>query len=464
MTDALALLPPIAAAGLLLRGYRPTLAALVAYAIGLGLLVAFPTPLAHLLRAEGQALLTAFEVCAIILGGITFDELTRRSGTTVSIGTWLCTTTGDTAHAALLVVLGLTPFFESITGFGVGAVIAVSLLRTIGFRGLKLGALGLLGLVTVPWGALAPGTLVAARLAELPFQALGVMSAALSLPVFLVAGWAALILAAGWRAAGGRWPLVLRGALSLWLGILAVNALLGTPLAGALGSLLAIVALAWPLRVRHISHQQARALLPYAALVALLIIGRLAATLVAGWNSRAATVLASPILALALTCAGLLWHSYQRDRSLAWMVTVWRRWQPVALTTLLFVLLGGVMVASGMAAALARLVASFGPAYVALAPWLGGLGGFLTGSNTGANAMFATAQAQAALTLGVPPLLIVAAQNVGAALFTMASPPRVSLALSLLDPAERDRRIGHLALLVDGLAAALLSLLLLGLT
>lgn len=462
MTDALALLPPIAAAGLLLRGHRPTLAALVAYVFGLALLVAFPTPLARLLRAEWQALLTAIEVCAIILGGITFDELTRRSGTTVSIGAWLRATTSDATHAALLIVLGLTPFFESITGFGVGAVIAVSLLRTIGFGGFKLGALGLLGLVTVPWGALAPGTLVAARLADLSFQALGIMSAALSLPVFLVAGWTALILAAGWLTTLRRWPLVLRGALSLWLGILAANTLLGTPLAGALGSLLAIVALAWPLRTRGISRQQARAMLPYAVLVALLILGRVAARLVTAWSVRAAAVLASPILALALTCAGLLWHSYQRDRSLAWMMTVWRRWQPVALTTLLFVLLGGVMVASGMATALARLVASFGPAYIGLAPWLGGLGGFLTGSNTGANAMFATAQAQAARALGLQPLLIVAAQNVGAALFTMASPPRVSLALSLLDPAERDWRVGHLALLVDGLAAALLSLVLLG--
>lgn len=74
--------------------------------------------------------------------------------------------------------------------------------------------------------------------------------------------------------------------------------------------------------------------------------------------------------------------------------------------------------------------------------------------------MFAAAQAQAANTLGAPLLLVVAAQNVGASLLTMASPPRISLVHALLDPAERDASIGRVVLLVDLLALLGLSLVL----
>ncbi|KFI22779.1 L-lactate permease, partial [Nitrosococcus oceani] len=72
--------------------------------------------------------------------------------------------------------------------------------------------------------------------------------------------------------------------------------------------------------------------------------------------------------------------------------------------------------------------AQLGPAYPALAPWIGALGGFLTGSNTGASAMFAASQAQAAQAIGYPVLTLVAFQNVAASLATMAAVPRVMMA------------------------------------
>jgi lactate permease len=87
-----------------------------------------------------------------------------------------------------------------------------------------------------------------------------------------------------------------------------------------------------------------------------------------------------------------------------------------------------------MASALAAAGAGLGRGYLALAPWIGGLGGFLTGSNAGANAMFAAPQAEAARALDYPRLTLLAAQNVSASLLTMASAPRVALVLALLGP------------------------------
>jgi lactate permease len=84
-----------------------------------------------------------------------------------------------------------------------------------------------------------------------------------------------------------------------------------------------------------------------------------------------------------------------------------------------------------MSAALAGAASRLGPVYLALVPVVGGLGGFIAGSNTGANAMFAASQAHAAHALGASNLQVLATQNVSASLLTMAAPPRVALASSL---------------------------------
>jgi lactate permease len=115
------------------------------------------------------------------------------------------------------------------------------------------------------------------------------------------------------------------------------------------------------------------------------------------------------------------------------------------------------MAASGMAATLAGAGALAGDAYAGLAPWLGGVGGFLTGSNVGANALFATAQAEAAGQAGLPVIDVVALQNVGASLATMASAARIQLALSLLGPDARDLGIARPVLAIDAVALAALS-------
>jgi lactate permease len=135
------------------------------------------------------------------------------------------------------------------------------------------------------------------------------------------------------------------------------------------------------------------------------------------------------------------------------------RWAPFAVTTAAFLTLGALMTASGMAAGLAAAGATLGRAYQGVAPWLGGLGGFLTGSNAGGNALFAAAQAEAARRIGVPVLELVAFQNLAASLGTMGSAARVQLALSLLEPEEREGVIARQVLAACVAAMAALSLL-----
>lgn len=59
----------------------------------------------------------------------------ERAGAGDRLASWVLTVTGDEGRRVLLVVLGLTPFVESVTGFGVGAIVAYPLLCRTGVHG-----------------------------------------------------------------------------------------------------------------------------------------------------------------------------------------------------------------------------------------------------------------------------------------------------------------------------------------
>ncbi|WP_324717992.1 L-lactate permease [Carboxydochorda subterranea] len=373
--------------------------------------------------AVPDALALGAEVGAIMLGGVLLYELMRRAGAYRTVGAWLAREVADPAGRLLLMTLGVAPFVESVTGFGVGAVVTYPLFVQMGFAPQEAGILALLGLVAVPCGALAPGTLVASKLAGVSFQSLGEASAALSLPVFLICGGAAMVVGMGWRQASRQTGKLLIAAASLWGGIWLANRFAGTPPAGALGSLAGIGAglvmgraSRDPLRTRGSTWERAaprpeeempvvRALVPYVALVGLLVMSPGVVSLAAkmGWSLEAAA--GSSLPWLWATCGfASLWFRLSLRTVAAALREALARWAPAALTTVLFVLLGNVMRVSGMAMALAEEASELRWGYLALAPWVGALGGFITGSNTGANAMFAAAQAGAAVRLGYPRL------------------------------------------------------------
>lgn len=471
MTEVLAALPPLVAAVMLLARQRPIRASLLALASGLAVLPAFRPDLRQLASAELAEVPVAIEVLLIILGGILLFELLTSARLIPPLARWVATISGSPARRILLIVLGVVPFAESATGFGVGVVIAVPLLLRMGFAPAKAATIGLLGLVAVPWGALAPGTLVAAQLTGVPFRALGVTTAALSLPVFIVAAGGALLIGLGRLPALGEAVELIVVALSLWVGVVVVNWMLGTPLAGLLGSLAGIGALLLIVRVqeRHLCFPPPdvlRSLAPYALLLVALFVAQvgvsvaaaLGAPVAGGAGGGIAYAVRSPALWLLVTCAVLGSRSETRGRAAAAIAL--RRWIPVALTTAAFLALGSLMTVTGMATSLALgMVAHLHRGYLALAPWVGGISGYITGSNTGGNAMLAAAQANAARQLGYPAIGLVAIQTLSASLLTMASAPRVALAETLVGNDSAHSAVARVVLTVDAAILFLVSVL-----
>lgn len=382
------------------------------------------------------------EVVLIILGGVLLAEVLTASGAQTTIARWLTDACRGRGRVVLLITLGVTPFAESVTGFGLGVIVGIPLLRHIGLSRARSAVAALLGLVLVPWGSLAPGTLIAAQLGDVDFVQLGVWSAVFTLPVLLITTPAILLIAVGPTEARRSIPDAIAVVAVMWLTLIAANSVLGPPLAGVVASMVTIGVILLIVRLVERNHLRVdgvlgRALAPYGVLV----VGLLASSLLERIFplGLAGRILASPALWLLATGTLAFWLlRIRRERASALVRGSARRGVPVAFTTMLFLILGGLMAASGTSAYLAKAASGLGPVYLAFIPLVGAIGGYITGSNSGASAMFSASTTQAALTLGADPLTALATQNVGASAALMASPPRVALAISVAATAVGD--------------------------
>jgi lactate permease len=237
------------------------------------------------------------------------------------------------------------------------------------------------------------------------------------------------VLASGWDG------LRRRGAEAVLLGLLAgVGTLVASVylipelsgVAGGLAATGAFLGLRWR-RLRGLA-VPIRALLPYAFLLALLALTNGVGSLKKMLGSLGA-VFVGPGLPLLISCAfaALLFGLGRRSAGAALRDTL-RQWLPTAGAVLTFVLAGQVVSSSGAAALLASGAVAFGGLYPAVAPVVGALGGWLTGSNAASNALFMPLQLEAARDVGAPETLTAAEQNVSGSHASLLAPQRIVLA------------------------------------
>lgn len=109
-----------------------------------------------------------------------------------------------------------------------------------------------------------------------------------------------------------------------------------------------------------------------------------------------------------------------------------------AIITIVFIIaLAKVMGYSGMTSAIAMLLAELtGSFYPALAPIVGIIGTFVTGSTTSSGVLFAQMQAEVAALLGVDPVHLVAANMAGGAIGKIISPQSIAVAIAAIGTIE----------------------------
>lgn len=372
---------------------------------------------------------------AVIVPGLAFVIAIERLGVNLQLSRWVQSLALPRASQILLVVLGLGPMLESLTGFGVSMVATVPLLLALLARPVAL-RLALVGMGIMPWGTLGLATVVGASLVGLQPEALAADTALTSAPVFIATAalslwWAGARVARAWLALAGYGALFLA---VLWT----LSRAAGPEMAGVGAGLAVVLAVlapalrgaAWP-----------RAAQPYGMLIGCVLLLKITLALthvderwrVAG-DAVAWKPLSSPGIALALA---LTWVWWRHRRGLlapgAGHVPLAQALRARAVRPLVtiagFLALSQIMVKGGFLGALMHSLVGLTP--VALAPavaLLGALSGYLTGSTLGGNAIFMPAIAL--LPEGVRPLLA-ALQNSAAGHAAMGSIPIAMVALGL---------------------------------
>lgn len=397
----------------------------------------FQTPTVNLVEAWNDSFWTLISVLAIIGGGVLLAQVMDRTGAQQKLAHWL-SAGGPTVASALLMVHGVVPFIETVTGFGVSVMIGLPLLRSFGFTPYVAALLTLLGLMIGPWGSMAPGTLVAADAAGIPLQEMGLASGWMNIVPFIVSGIAATLVATKRSDTNGvsrgqrvGWTLVgVFSGLMLWVFTMLANYGLGTPVAGAAATM--ITAVIWLLYIRRgrLTPGPGRAIFPYLILLVGTITGQLLYRSI-DWGAFG-EIIASPALwstSAAMLALLFLPISSQNLRSLPKASLV--LWWSVAIPTALYVLLGVVMAGGGLANIIGATLSNLGPGYLFILPFVAGLSGYITSSGTGANAMFGATQVAAAQQLGVSATWTMAIQNSAAGWAIITGPARVELAYLL---------------------------------
>jgi lactate permease len=429
-----------------------------------------------------EALHSTLVILWIILPALMLYEFQNRTGAILRIRDALGGLTADRRAQAILIAWFFGLFIEGAAGFGTPVALAAPLLVGLGYDPVRAVVLALLGHAAgVSFGAVGTPTLVQVELTGLDPAALAGRIAALH--ALLGPGLLLLML----RLAD-EGPLTRRdlanaavAAAAFFLPSVALAALVGPEVPSLGGALAGAVLFLLYLRRRGEGRAPGLArllpdLAPYLAILALVLATRLvgplgevlrapalAWTLPGGFSGRFEPFYHPGTLLFAGLGIGALLTG--RGRALGPALGAgFVRLLPVAAALGVMLALSRVMVHAGMIGTLAEAAAGTGALWPVLAPAVGVLGTFITGSATASNILFTDFQLSAARTLGLPEAAMTAAQGVGSAVGNIVAPHNIIAGSATVGLVGREgdilRRTATACLLYT-LAAGALTLLIL---
>ncbi|WP_027132603.1 L-lactate permease [Geminicoccus roseus] len=454
MTGALAAAAPLAAVLALMIARHWSAAAaggaglLLALALALGWFnlgggAAGPGPALALTGAFLEALHSTATILWIVFPALALYELQVRTGAMDRIRQALLAVSDDRRILAILIAWFFGLFMEGAAGFGTPVALGAPLLVGIGYPPVRAVALALVGHAAgVSFGAVGTPVLVQVEMTGLPPVGLATATALLH----GLAGW--ILLVALLRLAGGPrmgWrdgALALLAALCFLVPFLALAWLTGPELPTLGGAFLGtalFLAVLRRLRPQPASGMVGIAgdLAPYAIILGLVLASRLlpgapellrSASI--GWSLQEAfqgsfQPLYHPdsMLLLGLLAGAVLTGRAGALPAAMRAAAIWLG--PVVLALAAMLALSRVMVHAGMIRVLAEQAAATGAAWPLLAPAVGVLGTFVTGSATASNILFTEFQLGTAEALALPVLPMVAAQGFGAAVGNIVCPHNI---------------------------------------
>lgn len=490
----LALLPMLAVLGLMVGlSWNASKAGVVGWGLAMGLAVLrFEAGGAVIGYAQLKALILTADVLIIIWAALLLYAIVERAGALTVIAGSLASLTQDRLIQVLLLAWVLASFLQGVGGFGVPVAITAPLLVGLGVptvRAVVIPALGHGWAVT--FGSLATSFVMLSNVTGLPGEDLAPAPALMLGCLCYMVGLMGAHALAGWRGVRQAAPyvLVVGTAMSAAQYAAAVNGLwtIGAISGGLAGLVVSVMWITISERRRRpasatatvhattpVNPAGATAPQPsvslawsgYLILVVLAVVLRgiapvkeflnqwaVAIDIPATTTGRDWTVareagagfgiLAHPGLVILYSCAvafWLFWRAglYQPGVGRAVLrQSVGRAWKS-GIGIFMMVAVAATMARTGLMAILADGLSEAVPGdlYAFVAPVIGALGAFVTGSNVNSNAVFAELQMNTADLLGLSVFAILGAQTAAAAVISVMSPAKITVGASTVSANE----------------------------
>lgn len=448
--------------------------------------------------AHSKALLLSIDVLLIIWAAFLMYRVVDEAGAIDTIGKALPYLTTDKGMQALIIGWVFASFLQGIGGFGVPVAVIAPILIGLGFSPISAVLIPSIGHGwAVTFGSL--GSSFNALMA-----ATGLSSDVLSAPSALFLGISGLFVGGMVAHAAGGWAAVLRLRVPvIILGIVMgvgqyVVATCGLWNVGAFAGGIAGLLVGFPIARRYKGRDNncgslnprelAEAIFPYLVLIAVILsvqvlpslnelLGRVVVRLEfpqtstslgfvnpAG-NGREIVIFrhTGMILFYSTVVAYLFYYfmgRYKKGAGVRIISGTVRRVISSSVGIVSMVMMAIVMKNSGMTDALANgLATGVGRAFPMIAPVIGALGAFMTGSNTNSNVVFGALQLRTAEMLGYSAAIILAAQTTGAALTSVMAPTKVVVGVSTAGMAGREGIVIRKLLVYIGILIVLVSVM-----
>ncbi|MEI7828291.1 MAG: lactate permease LctP family transporter [Prolixibacteraceae bacterium] len=458
-----------------MKGYK---ASLVAVSCGIIIAVAvygMPVKLALLSTANG-VMYGLFPICWIILSAVFLFNITVKSGQLEIIKHFMASVTSDRRIQALLIAFSFGSFLEGTAGFGAPVAITAAMLAGLGFNPLYAAGICLIAnTAPVAFGSIGIPITVASQVSGIPEMAISQMIGrtlpflSLLLPFYIV--W----IMSGFKKAMEVLPAVLVSGGSFaflqWFSSNYLGPALPDIIAG-IGSIICLIICLrfwkprniWrfpnePVPTIHASHHYStaeivRAWSPFILLTILVI----------AWGLQPVKQLFNSLGMIQFEMPGL--HNAIADKNNNLLPHIFKfnylsaAGTSIFLSAIIAIPLVGlkfsegikifrstfnqlkysiitvasvlgfayVLNDSGMTITMATALANTGILFPFFAPILGWLGVFITGSDTSANALFGKLQSATATSIGLDPVLTVAANASGGVVGKMISPQSIAVA------------------------------------
>jgi len=439
------------------------------------------TPVSAVGGALVEALFGAATIFWIVFPALCIFELQNRSGAFDVLRSVLTRLSAERRVIAILIAWFFALFLEGAAGFGTPVALAAPLLVSLGFAPLQAVTLALVGHAAgVSFGAV--GTPIFPQMAATGFSALE-LAQATALPAALLGG---ILLTSLFLIAGQGCVPAARGGMRQWGWVCLAGPCFLVPffliatfvgpelptLGGALvGAILFVAVLRWRRGVATGPQDTPdggfgwalwRASLPYVVLLVLILATRLITPLqqllqgiVWEWTlfgrfSGSVQPFYHPgsMLLLGFLVGSMLQGRRPVEVGVA-VAHAAQRLLPAVIALVAMLALARVMVHGAMVSVLADTAAvSFGPIWPLIAPIVGALGGFITGSATASNVLLTNFQEATARSLGLPALQLVSAQGVGAAVGNIICPHNIIAGAVTVGMQGREAEILRRTLLV----------------